>query len=337
MGTRRQQRLAFDGRLEELRSHEPTLVDAVGLPVITLFPLLQAFAPSGGMEDELFFLEGAGRHGARMAAWPTPFERQSDEPWRWFATHVFDITSLRDAAEQTEKPPYKGLSTFNADDADNYFGREREAESFANRLRLSQLLAVVGPSGTGKSSFILAGVLPLLPKGWRAVVARPGSAPFATLQARLVAAGFARVLPVNDANAFADGLAAQLDGDAALILVIDQFEELLTLCSDPVEREAFALALVTAAEHASGRLRVVLTLRDDFLIKAQQLVPLRERMSRALQLLATPAQDDLLRVVTEPARRVGFAFDDPELPLKMVQAVSDYPGALALLSFTARF
>lgn len=335
MGTRRQQRLTQPKDETQAGDGAPLIVNALGLCVLNLYPLLQAFAPSGGMPEELFFLEGVGRHGARMVALPSPFERQSEEPWRWFAQHVFDITDARDRAEQTEKPPYKGLSTFGADDADNYFGREREAESFANRLRLSQVLAVVGPSGTGKSSFILAGVLPLLPKGWRAVVARPGSQPFVALASKLAQAGLTQAVRFDDAVGFAESIIGQLEGDGSLILVIDQFEELLTLCPDPLLREAFALALVTAAEHKSGRLRVVLTLRDDFLIKAQQLMALRERLSRALQLLATPAQDDLLRVVTEPARRVGFDFDDPGLPLKMVRAVSEYPGALALLSFTA--
>ena len=141
------------------------------------------------MPEEFFLLEGAGRHGARLVALPGPFERNSDETWPWFGKNIFDVVAARDAAERAEKPPYKGLTTFSADDADNYFGGERESESFANRLRLDNFLVVVGPSGTGKSSFVLAGVLPLLPPGWRAVVARPGGNPFLALTSRLLAQG----------------------------------------------------------------------------------------------------------------------------------------------------
>lgn len=334
MGTRRIRRVTQDLAAQTAPAPPqglPFLVDRVGLPVMTLSPLMQVISPSGGMPEELFFLDGAGRNGARMVALPGPYERQSEDVWAWLSANVVDVTRSQAAKIDAEKPPYKGLSTFTADDADNYFGREREAESFANRLRTSRLLAVVGPSGTGKSSFILAGVLPLLPAGWRAVVSRPGANPFAALNAKLSAAGFTDVTPAT----LGDGLVADLAEGESLLVVVDQFEELVTLCQDPALRLTFAEALVAAAEHPSGRLRVVLTLRDDFLIKVQQLKPLRDRMSSSLQLLATPAEDDLMRVVTEPARRVGYTFDDAELPREMVRAVAEYPGALALLSFTA--
>src|SRR5262249_58996382 len=72
-----------------------------------------------------------------------------------------------------------------AKDAKNFFGREREAEAFANRLRVHPMLVVVGPSGAGKSSFIQAGVVPLLPADWQTITFRPGPAPLASLCSRL--------------------------------------------------------------------------------------------------------------------------------------------------------
>lgn len=328
MGTRRIRRTVQNLASAPPLAGVPVLVDRTDLAVLTLSPLMQVFAPSGGMPEEIFFLDGAGRHGARLIALPATFERQSEDVWAWFSANLVDVSRARAGQEGAEKPPYKGLGTFTANDADNYFGREREAEEFANRLRTQNLLVVVGPSGVGKSSFILAGVLPVLARGWRAVVARPGANPFVALAARLESAG----LP----NTLGDTLQAALAPHESLLIVIDQFEELVTLCQDSATRVAFAQALVDAAAHASGRIRVVLTLRDDFLIKVQQIAPLTRRLSSSLQLLATPAQDDLLRVVTEPARRVGYAFDDADLPRRMVEAVAEYPGALALLSFTAQ-
>lgn len=331
MGTRRIRRSVQAVHDTPPPAGEPFLVDRLNLAVLSLAPLMQVFTPSGGMPEEIFFLDGAGRHGARLVALPATFERQSEEVWPWFTQHILDVTHAQHEAAEAEKPPYKGLSTFTADDADNYYGREREAESFANRLRSQSLLAVVGPSGVGKSSFVLAGVLPLLPAGWRALVVRPGATPFAALAARAQAEGLGVIAPAQ----LAQSLVAALPTDVSLLIVVDQFEELVTLCQDSAERTAFARALVDAAEDKRGRLKVVLTLRDDFLIKIQQLTPLRERLSSSLQLLATPANDDLLRVVTEPARRVGYTFDDKDLPRIMVEAVAEYPGALALLSFTA--
>lgn len=333
MGTRRIRRSIQPMNDTPPPANVPFLVDGEGMAVLTLEPLMQVFAPSGGMPEELFFLEGSGRHGARLAALPGPFERQSDEVWPWFSSHIVDLGTQGVDPSLVEKVPYKGLSTFTTDDADNYYGREREAEAFANRLKASHLLAVVGPSGAGKSSFVLAGVLPLLPRGCEAVVMRPGSNPLGTLFSKLQPRGIR--IESDDVARLGDAIAQTLQAEQSLLLVVDQFEELVTLCAEPMLRSRFAHALISIADHPSGKLRVVFTLRDDFLIKIQQIDALRDRLSSSLQLVTTPAQDDLLRVVIEPARRVGYGFDDPELPLKMVEAVSEYPGALAMLSFTA--
>jgi len=326
MGARRPKRVAHF-LTSKLNRDDVVLVDAVGAVAVTLSPLVQCSAPSGGAPDELFFIDGAGRHGARLVSLPAPFERQDEDLRAWFVSQQLLPASANDSVAQ-EAAPYKGLSAFTTEDADNYFGREREAEGFANRLRQQPFLAVVGPSGTGKSSFVLAGVLPLLPKGWRAVTLRPGATPLEALAARLSAESLPSLSNL-------ESFAAAVGDDQVLVIVVDQFEELVTLCPEVAAREAFAHHLVAAANHHSGRVKVVLTLRDDFLIRVQQLSAFRQVLSSSLQLLGTPAPEELQRVVTEPARRVGYAFDDPTLPRRMVEAVADYSGALALLSFTA--
>lgn len=333
MGTRRARRALQPVNDNEPTFNQPCLIDRDGAIALVLFPLVQVFPPSGGMDDELFFLDGAGRSGARLSALPGPFLRQSEEVWSWLEQHGLLAKNAVDRAGVEEKPPYKGLSTFTSDDADSYFGREREAEAFANRLKVAHLLAVVGPSGAGKSSFVLAGVLPLLPEGCTPLVMRPGAHPLATLLQRLQHLGVKIVS--DDVEAMADAAAGKLLPGQSVLLVVDQFEELVTLCVDPTQRERFARALLALADHPCGSFRVVCTLRDDFLIKVQQLEPLRERLSSSLQLLATPAEADLLRVLVEPATRAGYSFDDAALPQTMVQAVQAYPGALAMLSFTA--
>ncbi|MBA2538334.1 MAG: SUMF1/EgtB/PvdO family nonheme iron enzyme [Deltaproteobacteria bacterium] len=119
------------------------------------------------------------------------------------------------------------------------------------------------------------------------------------------------------------------------MLVIDQLEELFTMCRDPEVRDAFAGALAGAARAPEDPVRVIITLRDDFLVRTQELAKVREAIADGLFLLATPGETDLVRIVTEPCRRVGYEFDDRELPTRMVADVVGRPAALALLSFTA--
>ncbi|MCE9578291.1 MAG: protein kinase, partial [Deltaproteobacteria bacterium] len=294
----------------ELALGEPALVDFDGRPVLALAPLVAIAAPAPGARDELFLFAGPGRgrgRGARLVAVPDGFERHDDDVWAWMRAHLLGGDAL--AARPTdEAAPYRGLAAFTAADADRFVGRERQADALLNRLLVTPLVAVVGPSGAGKSSFVQAGLVPRLPAGWRAVVLRPGHAPLAA---------FARVA---------------LD-DAPLVIVVDQFEELFTLGADADERERFAAALVAASRRA--QVRVVLTVRDDFLARAGALPALRDQLAQGIELVATPSADELVRILTEPARRAGYDFDDPELPTRMVRAVAAEPGALALLSFTA--
>src|SRR6185503_18356016 len=137
-------------------------------------------------------------------------------------------------------------------------------------------------------------------------------------------------------GALASGLrAAAAAQRTTLVLVIDQLEELFTLCEDQSEREVYADAVVRAARSSDDPVRVVFTLRDDFLLAAEAIPALRSRLGQALHLLTTPAPPDLRRILTEPVRRAGYEFDDPALPDEIVESVTGAPGALALLSFTA--
>jgi WD40 repeat protein len=328
--------VSFDSAIPE---GQAALITRQGELVVSLWPFVQIRAPSPGEPSELFLFDGTGRLGARLVAPPRMFEQPDEALWDWFRGAIVDLEQSSPSDASTDKPPYRGLSSFSTVDADNYFGREREAQAFANRLRIQTLLAVVGPSGVGKSSFVQAGVVPLLPNGWRALVVRPGPTPLAAMAARLSTVGV-QTQELKEAlkrspTALRDRLKEWLPPGGGLVLVVDQFEELLTLCHDADERALYAEALVSTAGEPSESIRVVLTLRDDFLIRAQRLVPLRDRLAQGLQLLATPEPADLERTLTEPARRAGFSFEDPELPKRMAAEMSDQSGALAILSFTA--
>jgi serine/threonine protein kinase/WD40 repeat protein len=339
MGVRRGQRTAVTVQGVAPEPGVTALLDPDGVPILTLSPLFQVVAPAPGVPVELFLFDGRSRRGARMVALPLGFEHHDDALWDWFRAQLRGSLDDGEAATAEERPPYRGLSAFSIDDGGLFVGREKLVDGVINRLRLLPLLTVVGRSGAGKSSFVLAGVAPGLPAGWRTVVVRPGAAPLAVLEARLVHAGIAAAGVAAGIAADPASLGARLRADAEvagpILLVIDQLEELFTLCQDQEERETFVAGLALAARTADDPVRVVLTLRDDFLVRAEQLAALRNRLGPSLQLLSVPQRGDLLRILIEPARRAGYEFEDAALPEEMVAEVAEQPGALALLSFTA--
>jgi WD40 repeat protein len=337
MGVRRPQRAAveLDGALPAGR---PLLVGRDGRAAVTLWPLVQAAAPSPNAPLELFLLDGARRGAACLVAPPHGFEHQDDQVWDWLGRQL-GAPDAADGALASEASPYRGLSTFQESDAGSFLGREREVDALVNRLRTTPLLAVVGPSGVGKSSFVRAGVLPALRRTESIVTAtlRPGHAPIAGLAVQLAALGIdidaASIARAPDA--LGDRVRAFAAGGTGVVVIVDQLEELFTLCRDAAERTAYVAALAGMARAAEDPVRVIATVRDDFLVRMSMLEPLRERLTASLHILTTPAPDELRRILVEPARRAGYEFEDAALLDEMIADVLDRPGALALLSFTA--
>jgi WD40 repeat protein/tRNA A-37 threonylcarbamoyl transferase component Bud32 len=272
--------------------------------------------------------------------WRTALELAGALRAEWVAARIACGGSAAGAAAHgdDEAAPYLGLASYAVGDAGRFVGREAEVAAFLGRLRISPLHVVVGPPGTGKSSFVHAGVLPGLPPGWRTVTLRPGAAPLAALAFRLETAG----VPGDDlrtllATSPSEAAARVTDtaGSEMIVVVIDQLEELFTLGAGADERSQFAAAVAQLASSADLPVRVIATIRDDFLMRLDSLPALRRLLSSALVLLGNPLHGDLVRVVVEPARRAGYMLSDPELAHDMVKAVASRPGALALLSFTA--
>ena len=337
-GLRRPRRTLAMVRAGALVKDHPMLVDRGGRICVDLWPLVQAVPPTEGAETELFLLDGRGRHGARLVAAPAGFEHHDPRVWEWVAARVIAEFETTLESGLDDQPPYLGLTAFSTDDADRFVGREREIEAFLNRLRQRPLQVVVGPSGAGKSSFIHAGVIPGLPASWHTVTLRPGAAPLAALAARLamgnLTASQLRAL-FEGAPAAVAALVAHGAASGTIVIVIDQLEELFTLCTSAGEREQFAAVVAQLAASATAPIRVICAIRDDFLMQLEALAPLRSMLSPALVLLGNPSRDALVRIVDAPARRAGYTLSDPGLADDMVSAVVDRPGALALLSFTA--
>jgi WD40 repeat protein len=242
--------------------------------------------------------------------------------------------------------PYRGLQTFDEAHAEFFFGREADVQRALEKLKASRFLAVIGASGSGKSSLVRAGVLPALRTGAapgmeestvRVLV--PGAQPLTTLAAHLVRlqpnAGMQRTVDELTRDSRTFHLAASLllidrPRDEGLLWVVDQAEELFTLCRDEHERAQFLANLLYAATAPDGRTSVILTLRADFYGRLAA-YPEVAQAAAAHQILVAPLEgENLRRVIEEPARRVGLTFD-PGLVDTILDDVEHEPGALPLL------
>ncbi|MCM2316024.1 MAG: protein kinase [Thermoanaerobaculia bacterium] len=291
------------------------------------------------------FLDGVQRDPPEIAdsPWANVLRRAvSKDPGQRFGS-VRELARALDrhtagALIASDVAPYPGLTAFTEADVEYFFGREAEVEALWKKLaRPPRLLAVVGPSGAGKSSFLRAGVLALRPEGWASMIVTPGSDPLVALSQAV-------------ARAHADGrtLAASLPGfdqpDVAVacfarwraqseraLLVVDQFEELFTLCSDDVQ-SAFAEILGRLPLEAD--VHVVLGLRDDFLLACHEHESLAPLFSE-LTPLGAPAGTALRRALIRPALKCGYRFEDESLVDEMLAEVADEQSALPLLAFAA--
>lgn len=316
----------------------PILTDVEGNIIVSLWPLMQISSPSLGQDKELFLLEGKGRQDAKLISLPAGFEKEDEAPWQWLKK-VFFTEEEKQVTLLEEKSPYPGLTTFKSENAGLFYGREKEIESVLNRLKVTPFLAIVGPSGAGKSSFVQAGIIPNLGENWLKITFRPSVAPIANLLAKLSKEGIntSKFNHLKNDEKFLSYVLQDIakDKNISILLIVDQFEEIFTLCSDKDEQELYAKYLSNAASSEEGPIRIIITLRDDFLIKVKSLSGLQDKITQNLELLTTPEATDLLRILVEPAKKLNYLFEDPELPKEIVEAVKQESSALPLLAFTA--
>ena len=250
--------------------------------------------------------------------------------------------------------PYPGLAAFQEHDADRFFGRSRDIVRMVGRVRELPLTGIVGPSGVGKSSFIRAGVGPALKASgetWDIVTLRPGRQPIAALASVIdrlttrVGASPADSMTEHETlvrrlrtepgflGATLRSRAAQHDSHT--LLFVDQFEELYTLVPDAAERHAFTAALAAVADDSSAPLRVVVSMRSDFLDRVGEDARFLEELSRGLVFLSAPDRDGLREALEAPIEMVGYTYESASVVGDMLDALAGTPGALPLLQFAA--
>ncbi|HFD40145.1 MAG TPA: TIR domain-containing protein, partial [Anaerolineae bacterium] len=307
----------------------------------TLLVLSPAYLAEGfGQFTDLL----AQSYGLETAAWPViplilhPVELpprlamltalDAADPADWPAVVERLCAELqRPAPGPAPKPacPYPGMTPFREADSDRFFGRDREVEELLERLRLHPFLTIIGPSGSGKSSLVFAGLIPALrrsglfgPGEWLVRTLRPGEAPLAALTAALGG---------DPAQAVPDLLAAQPDA-RRLLLVVDQFEELFTLAR--AEVEPFQRALLRLAE--SPGCYVVLTVRADFYADLMASPLWQEIQAHRFEVL--PLGEEALRqAIVRPAEDAGV-FVETALVERLVADAAGEPGVLPLVQET---
>ena len=250
-------------------------------------------------------------------------------------TRLYAVDKARDPSEPLTCP-FRGLAPFDAAHAEYFFGRERLVAELVARLVGSTLLAVFGPSGSGKSSAVRAGLMPALADGvvpgserWRRALMRPGERPLAELSRAL-----ARAVPEaggEDAAPWIGDALERLASGERLVLLVDQFEEVFVACRDQAERAAFFDALVEGAGDPDQRLVVVLAIRADFYGRCAEHAELSTLVSSNQVLVGPMRRDELRRAIELPARRAGLRIE-PRLVSALVGDVSGEPGGLPLLS-----
>ena len=245
------------------------------------------------------------------------------------------------------KCPYLGLDAFNEERHDLFYGRQSLVEELIAHLQSHRILIIMGESGSGKSSVVLAGIIPKLKNGalensenlryFRRII--PGSDPLANL------AQLNRPDDLGEENwlneqiqCFKDNPKHLLEllnqaGEQPAVLVIDQFEEVFTLCSNRVDQQAFVDNLLALVDASGMPYRLILTMRSEFETKIVTLQHLQEYFQKAVVRIPPMNASEIRQAIDKPAEKVGLIFDQG-LVDRLVDDVLGEPAALPLLQFT---
>jgi WD40 repeat protein len=249
----------------------------------------------------------------------------------------------REAAEGAARPaPYQGLASYGVEHAGLFFGREALTRDLLQRVGAGRFIAVFGPSGSGKSSLLRAGLLAAMSRGdqneagnWVPILLTPGELPVTTLADHIASLTGTAAAEVRD-ELLADParLPAVLAGGprpSEPLIVVDQFEELFTVCRDRRQRDCFVRALLAAAAADGARTRVVLGVRADYYAQCTTWPELVTAL-RDTQLLVGPMNSDELQdVIVKPAEQAGATVERALVATALAETSTE-PGALALVS-----
>ena len=250
----------------------------------------------------------------------------------------------------TPPNPYKGLRAFQEADAADFFGRDALVETLLQRLGETgdahRFLAVVGPSGSGKSSVVKAGLVPAIRRGrisdwdrWFIVDMTPGTEPLAELTNSLhsiainTEADLASMLANNVHGLHHSTQALLPDDGSEVILIIDQFEEIFTLVNDATRIQHFLDLITHTVTAPDSRVRLILTLRADFYDRPLYYAGLGDLMRKRTELILPLSEPELRQVILAPAESAGLKVEN-QLTEVILSDIAHQQNALPLLQYT---
>jgi tetratricopeptide (TPR) repeat protein len=270
-------------------------------------------------------------------------------PTRLSVLADYDASQADDLADQSS--PFKGLFPFEELDASRFFGRENAVQSLLELVKHERLIVIAGPSGSGKSSLIRAGLLPRLKadaltgsRAWHYLpTIVPGSDPESSLLLATCPSTTNIGNWINEHRSklkrspdyfreLAHGSSSRSD-EQPVFLVVDQFEELLTLTIDQNIRTQFVSALLSLVDTAAPQDRIIIVVREDFLERVKQLSEIiNQRFPFRLPAFTSR---ELRNVIEEPAKNIGLKFEEGVVNDLIKEVIGD-PSALPLLQFTLK-
>jgi serine/threonine protein kinase/formylglycine-generating enzyme required for sulfatase activity len=246
--------------------------------------------------------------------------------------------------------PYRGLLPFDAEHRAFFVGRGAEVRHVVEQFHVSSLVVISGSSGVGKSSLCRAGVVPSIIEGalgdhrdWQAIRMVPGKRPLLALAGGLApylghSSEETRILAENDPAGLVRALLLKLEGAAqegerkrGLLLFVDQLEELVSQ-SQADEALSFG-SFLSELSTPLPALRVLLSVRGDFLFSVMEATGLHQELAQALYVLPPLSSAALEAVIAEPAHVCGFGFEDPAQIRAMAESAAQAEGGLPLLQF----
>jgi len=245
--------------------------------------------------------------------------------------------------------PYKGLDVFEEEDAELFFGREKLVDDLVERVKESRTVFITGPSGSGKSSLVRAGLIPALKLGglknserWLYETVKPGRDPVEALAltfSRLKSPELGKYFRenVHQSSVLHECAESALSGrkDQRLVLFFDQFEEIFTQVAHEEARAAFLELLTHAATVEDGRVVILFAMRSDFVSNCATYPELNALLNEEFVQIGAIGPDELVSAIAQPALRVGLRID-PDLIAQIINDMQGEPGALPLMQFALK-
>jgi len=266
------------------------------------------------------------------------------------STLIKQISTTLQSKKFDGRCPYKGLDVFEEEDAELFFGRERLVDDLMRRVKESRTVVITGPSGSGKSSLVRAGLIHALKKGkikgsnrWLYETMKPGREPIKELSL-----AFSRLSKTPELANYFQAHANEVDilnqcaesilsgqKNQRFVLFVDQFEEVFTQISQEEEREAFISMLAHAGTVENGRVIVLFAMRSDFISNCAAYPALNELLSHEFRQIGAMQPDELVAAIALPAKAVGLPIED-DLIARIINDMKGEPGVLPLMQFALK-